>query len=194
GLARSAQAKEADQRAIAVKQADRATAEADRSRRLLYGTEMSLARQAWDAGDIGRALALLEKQEPRAGQEDLRHFEWRYLKALCRGGSRLTLRGHTADITAVVFSPDGKTLATAAADRSIRLWDVASWRCVRLSGLPANAVAFSPDGRTLAIAPANGKTVRLWDVAAHRERASLQDTADVGAGGLFPDAGSSPHA
>ena len=80
-LARSAQAEEAKQRVIALEQADRARTEADRSRGLLYGTEMSLARQAWDAGDIGRALALLEKQEPRAGQEDLRDFEWRYLKA-----------------------------------------------------------------------------------------------------------------
>ena len=37
-----------------------------------------------------------------------------------------TLKGHTDAITHLVFCPDGKTLATASADRSVRLWEVAT--------------------------------------------------------------------
>ena len=169
GIARAAEANEGRQRVIALEEAGRAREEADRSRRLLYDTAMSLAQQAWDAGDTGRTLTLLEQQQPRDGEEDLRGFEWRYLKALCRDGSRLTLRGHTADITAVAFSPpDGKTLATSAADRSIRLWDLASQRHLRLSGWGDQGqvlIAFSPDGKTLAGTNQLDTSVHLRDVA-----------------------------
>src|SRR5262249_5765492 len=123
------------------------------ARRLLYDTEMSLAQQAWDAGDTGRALALLEKQQPQGGRDDLRGFEWRHLKSLCRDGSRRSWRGHTSWITGAAFSPDGQILATSGWDKSLHLWDVASLRHVKLLGLDVRSMAFSPDGKTLAIAP-----------------------------------------
>src|SRR5262249_32301959 len=64
-IAQAAEQNEAEQHAIAQQEADRANREADRSRRLLYASDMSMAYQAWDAGDTGRARGLLRSQWPQ---------------------------------------------------------------------------------------------------------------------------------
>ncbi|MCX4903119.1 AAA family ATPase [Streptomyces sp. NBC_00878] len=92
-------------------------------------------------------------------------------------GQRLAgvLPGHRGSVTSAAFSPDGKLLATAAADRTVRLWDVSTRRRVAvLTGHRAAvaSVASSPDGRHVATGGADG-TVRLWNAAAHRVVAAL---------------------
>ncbi len=77
------------------------------------------------------------------------------------------LRGHTAAVTSVAFSPKGRTLASASGDSTIRLWDVTTYQ---LLGAPLTghtgavlSVVFNPDGQTLASASFD-QTIRPWDV------------------------------
>ncbi|MEQ8786311.1 MAG: protein kinase [Pirellulaceae bacterium] len=50
----------------------------------LYVSHMAVAEQAWRDGDIRRAINLLRRHVPGAGETDLRGYEWYYLWGLCR--------------------------------------------------------------------------------------------------------------
>lgn len=73
------------------------------------------------------------------------------------------VRGLKASVGRVVFSPDGKRLATAGSDKVVRVWDQETGK--ELAALPCpnrvGVVAFSPDGKSLAAGSRDG-TVRIW--------------------------------
>jgi len=85
------------------------------------------------------------------------------------------LEGHRAYVIALVFWPDGKTLASAGADQTIRIWDVAQKRALAvLCGHKdeIHRLALLPDNSTL-ISGAKDGTVMVWDTAAVRRKKSI---------------------
>jgi WD40 repeat protein len=80
---------------------------------------------------------------------------------------RHTLKGFELFVEGLAFAPDGKTLATASCDHSLKLWDVDRGREVFRfpdQGHAWSRLAFAPDGTTLAAGNWDGEVV-LWDVA-----------------------------
>ncbi|AVH72605.1 nSTAND1 domain-containing NTPase [Nostoc sp. 'Lobaria pulmonaria (5183) cyanobiont'] len=78
-----------------------------------------------------------------------------------------TLEGHSSSVWGVVFSPDGKTLASGSDDNTIKLWDVSTGKAIKtLTGHSSMviSVVFSPDGKTLA-SGSDDNTIKLWDVS-----------------------------
>jgi WD40 repeat protein/serine/threonine protein kinase len=156
----------------AVLQKEHAHTARERSEVALYHHQVVLAHHEWQAGDIGRATQLLDLCRP-----DLRNWEWRYVHRLC-DSAVFTCVGHSTHVLCVAFSPDGKSLASAAGEwfkktpGEVKLWDAATgkphWTSRDHTG-PVMCVAFSPDGRRMASARGawGAKTgeVKIWETA-----------------------------
>ncbi|MEG4419922.1 WD40 repeat domain-containing protein, partial [Microcoleus sp. LAD1_D5] len=86
-----------------------------------------------------------------------------------------TLAGHSEGVISVAFSPDGKTLASASYDGTIKVWNLQSQKPIAtLAGHSEGviSVAFSPDGKTLASA-SDDKTIKVWNLQSQKPIATL---------------------
>jgi len=84
---------------------------------------------------------------------------------------------HAGPVTAVVFTPDGRTVITSGTDGKIKVWDVGTAR-LRATFSGSGGLAVSPDGSTL-YSSGSGSAVTVWDLGGKR---SLASTTDLGAG------------
>jgi WD40 repeat protein/predicted Ser/Thr protein kinase len=100
------------------------------------------------------------------------------------------LRGHTANVWKICFSPDGRFLASASSDQSIRIWEVETGRLISIlrgHGDEVWSVAFTPDGRNLASVDKQG-TMLSWVLPQpHRDDLNSQVTLVVGPRIFSPD-------
>ena len=101
---------------------------------------------------------------------------------------RLWVLEHKSLVNVVVFSPDGRLVATASNDRTARVWEVGSGKQVatlRHEGA-VHAVVFSPDGRLVATA-SNDRTARVWEVGSSQQLVRLLHEDAVNDVAFSPD-------
>jgi hypothetical protein len=143
------------------------TAKQEELSRTLYAAHVNLIPPAWQGESYVRALDLLEQHRPRAGEPDLRGFEWHYWKRQAHGETAVfqipaadprSLRSGPGGSDMLALSDDGGRVALL--DRQgLQVWDVATGR--RLLHRPellgstgpgrgGSGPAFSPDGRRVA--------------------------------------------
>jgi WD40 repeat protein/serine/threonine protein kinase/tetratricopeptide (TPR) repeat protein len=161
------------QRDEAEKQRKEAARQRDETRRYLYVAHMNLAERAWEEGNVGRVLQLLDAQRPeQTGGLELRGWEWRYQWRLAH--SELRMLKHPS--VRVVFSPDGRLVASGGNNGTVKLWNTASgqemWTHPAHIG-QVRGVAFSPDGQIVASGGFDGP-VTLWDAPSGKKLRTLK--------------------
>lgn len=95
---------------------------------------------------------------------------------------------HNGGVDSVAFSPDGKTLAVAAFDVDVVLWDLAlKKKAGKLHDcMEAMWVGFSPDGKTIATGTYDHRG-KLWDAVSKKERALLRHNGNMTSGAFSSD-------
>ncbi|KAK3397958.1 WD40-repeat-containing domain protein [Sordaria brevicollis] len=101
----------------------------------------------------------------RSRSQDRRYSESHAKELRPNYRPRLELRGHTAAISQVRISPDGKWIASASADGTVKIWDASTGHNLdtlvgHMAGV--SCLAWAPDSNTLATG-SDDKAIRLWD-------------------------------
>ncbi|MDX2243444.1 MAG: protein kinase [Leptolyngbyaceae cyanobacterium bins.302] len=101
-----------------------------------------------------------------------------------QGNELRTLDGHTHQISALAFSPDRATLASASWDGTVKLWNLKSrrHRTLDVNSGRVNSIAFSSDGKKIAIA---SDILQLWNLPSGKRTTLEPGHADPVSSVLF---------
>ena len=174
--ASAAQAEQSNLRELAERDREQALTHASRAQANEYVAEMNLAHEALRDGNLGRAFQLVDKHRTTAESEDVRGFEWRYLRELCEGDEHLTFPNQGSRVQSLAFSPDGELLAVGVRDE-VHLWDLRTRSQVIQLPTDTRALSFSPVGRTLYTAGRDG--VQEWNATTWISQGGTSDEAEA---------------
>ncbi|MFL5328731.1 MAG: WD40 repeat domain-containing serine/threonine protein kinase [Gemmataceae bacterium] len=157
---------------------DRFRAQRDRAEANLFLSLISEARAQIKARDTGWWRSAMDslRRAAELSVSDHQTAELRDLTVECLSTPypcfhlEGTWTGHTGRVSATAISPDGHMAATAATDKTVRVWSIPDGRCLAvLTGHTDNikCVAFDSTGPRLASGCADG-TVRSWSVGQNR--------------------------
>ncbi|MEG4173138.1 WD40 domain-containing protein, partial [Microcoleus sp. S13_C3] len=147
--------------------------------------ETAFSNESFRSGQIFQALLEVLKagyafKQLDASAETTKQIRGRVIAALQQAVSavkeRNHLEWHSNSVRSVAFSPDGKTLASASRDHTIKLWHLETQKPIATLRGHSNSVlsvAFSPDGLTLASASTDN-TIQLWHLESQKPIATLR--------------------
>jgi WD40 repeat protein len=136
-----------------------------------YSNNVLMAERELTNYNVGRAEQLLDACAPTPGHNDLRGWEWNYLKRQCHT-ELMTLEGGPSQAWALAFSRDGRYIDSVGySDNTVKVWDTETWRVKSLQGPKGDdctyGVAFNFDGTLLAACSGNyveAGDVKVWEM------------------------------
>jgi WD40 repeat protein len=183
GWRAEAHRRRAEIQSIRAEQQERlAELEHERALRTDDANRIAQAGREWDAGRLDRAAEILDECPPAR-----RHWEWRYLRDLCRGPARVLRLDR--DRLVVAGSADGSRIAAVSSialvpvgEKTLRVEPGAGWIWETITGRQVvtfqspewwfSDVAFSADGSWVATGGSDG-AVRIWDATLGQQRRVL---------------------
>ena len=141
----------------------------------VFVSNVALARSALSNGDVGSAVKHTRHARSLVGYErrpeviDLwvRFYSHLPRKALNGAWEKLSVRGHASVIRSVSFSADGKHALSGSNDKTLKLWEVTTGRCLRtFEGHTGEvlSIGLAPDSKH-ALSGSHDHTLTLWQVA-----------------------------
>ena len=109
----------------------------------LYNADMRAGLNDWTSGNLARLSRKLLRHVPRLGTEDLRGWEWYHLFSLCHEEDRTLTHRFGSQVVACI-SPDGKYVASAGVDTTVKVFETNSWRRLTTWISPNDGIALAP--------------------------------------------------